>query len=70
MGMLLALIRFLETNPVTVSKHSIRLLIHCNNCYKQLHLSTKTELFSYKGSCSIHKRMGIDSFERASLSYT
>ena len=70
MGVLLALIRFVETNPVTVSERSIRLSIHCNNYYKQLHLSTKTELFSYKRSCSIHERMSIDSFERASLSYS
>ena len=45
-------------------------LLHFYNHLKQLYISNKTEYFSYKGGCGVHRRTRIETLNRrAGLGY-
>ena len=70
MGVALAFIYVVETNPNKSKLALYKALIHCKIYLKQLYLSKKTEHFSYKGGCGVHERMYIEVFKRrAGLGY-
>ena len=65
MGMALASIRVMATNPIRVRKLALcKVLIYYNTHLKQLYLSNKTKHSSYKSGCGIDECMHINVFNR------